>query len=180
LAPDGSQDRRFTTVTLPRILAGGGLLLYLTTLNHWLSLQSLGTVARVSGWIWQPQTGRPLTALVLYPFRWLPDSWIPLTLNVVHAVCAALVLALLARSVALLRYDLPVPKGGGKHRPPAIFSAPTAWMPPVLAVALCALELSFWEHATAATGEMIDVVVFAYALRCLLEFRMDRKQVWLS
>jgi tetratricopeptide (TPR) repeat protein len=168
------------TVTLPLVAGGAGLLVYLLTLNHWVSLESLTTVARVSGWLWQPQVGRPLTALLFYPFHWLPDSWIPLVLNVFHAACAAVVLTLLARSVALLRYDMPVPKGFVKDKQTAILLAPIAWMPPVLAVVLCALQLSFWEHATAATGEMIDLLIFAYVVRCLLELRIDAKQIWLS
>src|SRR5437016_836217 len=110
-------DKRFMTVTLPMILGGGGFIVYLLTLNHWIALNSIATVARVSGWLWQPQVGRPLTTVILYPFRCLPESWLPLALNLFHAACAATVLALLARSVALLRYDLPVPKGFVKDRP---------------------------------------------------------------
>ena len=60
---------------------------------------------------------------------------------------------LLARSVALLRYDLPVPKGFVKDRPFSMLLAPVAWMPPLLAAMLCGLQLSFWEHATAASGD---------------------------
>ncbi|MBC8002563.1 MAG: tetratricopeptide repeat protein, partial [Opitutaceae bacterium] len=51
--------------------------------------------------------------------------------------------------------------------------------PPVLAVAVCALQLSFWEHATAASMEILDLLVFAWCLRCLLEFRVSQKENWL-
>src|SRR4029077_1631945 len=64
--------------------------------------------------------------------------------------------------------------------PAAILSTPSAWMPPVLAVTLCGLQLSFWEHATSASGEMIDLLVFAGVVWCLLEFRVGGKQAWLS
>src|SRR5205085_12192001 len=87
---------------MPWLIGAGGLLVYLITLNHWVSLYSLGSVARVSGWTWQPQLSSPLTAVILLPFKCLPAAWIPLTLNLFTALCAALVLALLARSVSLL------------------------------------------------------------------------------
>jgi tetratricopeptide (TPR) repeat protein len=175
----GAGDQRFVTTTLPLLLGAGGVLLYLVTLNHWISLQSLATVARVSGWLWQPEVGQPLTILVLYPFHWLPAAWVPLGLNLFHAVCAAVALALLARSVALVRYDLPPPKGFGKSTPSKILSTPAAWMPPVLAVVLCGLQLSFWEHATSSSGEMIDLLLFASVVRCVLEFRIDQNESWL-
>src|SRR3954465_13103283 len=84
---------------LPWLVGIGGMLLYLLTLNPWISLNSLGTVARTAGWTWQPEQTRPLTWIFLLPFRCLPETWIPLSLNFAGVVCAALVLVLLARSV---------------------------------------------------------------------------------
>src|SRR5262245_56030439 len=108
MAPDnrGPRATKFVSQRLPRWVGCGGLLVYVLTLNHWISLQSLGMVARVSGWLWEPQVGRPLTVALFFPFRALPESWIPLALNLFTAVCASLILALLARSVALLRHDV--------------------------------------------------------------------------
>src|SRR2546428_6319999 len=171
---------RFITARLPWLIGAGGLLVYLTTLNHWVSLHSLGTVARTSGWLWRPLLYQPLTAALLYPFRFLPEAWIPLALNLFMAICAALVLLLLARSVALLPHDLTRNEPFPKDQPPAILSIRTSWVPPLLAAMLCGLQLSFWEHATSASGEMIDLLVFAYVIRCLLEFRLDQSQAWLS
>jgi hypothetical protein len=45
----------------------------------------------------------------------------------------------------------------------AFLNIPTAWIPPVFAVAICGLHLAFWEHATAGTGEMLDLLLFAYS-----------------
>ena len=42
---------RFLTAVLPWVVAAGGLLIYLGTLSQWISLRSLGTVARTSGWM---------------------------------------------------------------------------------------------------------------------------------
>ena len=100
-----SPEKTFVPAFLPWLVAGGALAIYLVTLNRWVSLSSLQQVARVSGWTWQPELYGPLFWLVTYPFRWLPAQVIPLALNLFAAVCAALSLALLARSVALLPHD---------------------------------------------------------------------------
>ncbi|HZL42793.1 MAG TPA: tetratricopeptide repeat protein [Verrucomicrobiae bacterium] len=175
----GPVTRTFVTSVLPWLAGIAGLLVYLITGNRWVSVLSLGVVTQTSGWTWRPETGQPLTFVVLYPFRWLPGPVIPLALNLFTSVCAAGVLALLARSVALLRHDLAPDDPAQQQKPVSILSTPTAWMPPVLAVMLCGLQLSFWEHATAATGEMIDLLVFAFVIRCLLEYRLDSDESWL-
>src|SRR5262245_29873291 len=81
LTASNKPGSRFVQERLPWLIGGGGLLVYLVTLNHWISLSSLGTVARTAGWLWQAEIGRPLTLAVLSPFRLLPDSWLPLALN---------------------------------------------------------------------------------------------------
>ena len=176
---NGSVAGRFITAVLPWIAGVSALLVYAITLNPWVSLYSLGTVARVSGWNWQPELSHPLTAVVLWPFRVLPEAWLPLGLNLFTAACGALVLVLLARTVALLPHN---PSYGGRRSqssPLATLARRTAWMAPVLAVMACGLQSTFWEHATSATGEMIDLLLFAYIIRCLLEFRTDRNDSWL-
>jgi tetratricopeptide (TPR) repeat protein len=165
---------------LPWLLGAAGLLLYLTTLNPWVSLLSLGTVGRVLEWSGPPAPGQPLTSAVLYVFRALPASWVPLGLNLFTALCAAAVLVLLARSVALLPHDFGPEDPFQKKTNAAPLATPTAWMPPALAVSMCGLQLSFWEHATSFTGEMLDLVLIAYIIRCLLEFRLSQEQHWLS
>ncbi len=172
--------RRFVTAVLPWLVGGVGLLVYLLTLNRWVPLNGLGMVARVSGWAWQPALDHPLTWAVLYPFRWLPQGWIPLALNLFTAMCAGLVLVLLARSVALLPHDVTRDDPFRQVNEISILSTPTAWIPPVLAAIVCGLQLSFWEHATSVTGAMIDLLLFAYIIRCLLEFRIDQDEAWLS
>src|SRR5712671_2687595 len=87
---------------LPWIIGIVALLVYCLTLNHWASLSSIGALAQVSGWTWQPELRQPLTCAVLYPFSLLPAGWLPFALNLFTAICAAFVLALLARSVLLL------------------------------------------------------------------------------
>ena len=172
--------RRFATAVLPWFVGAGGLLVYSLTLNKWVSLYNLGTVAQVSGWSWQPELVQPLNRAVLFPFRFLPEAWIPLALNLFAALCAGLVLVLLARSVALLPHERAQGNSVGRTDEASLLSGSTAWIPPVLAAVVCGLQLSFWEHATSFTGEMLDLLVFAYVIRCLLEFRVEQAQTWLS
>jgi tetratricopeptide (TPR) repeat protein len=171
--------RGYVTSVLPWLAGAVGLLVYFASLNRWISFLNVGVVAQTSGWLWRPQTNQPLLFALCYPFRWLPEPAIPLALNVFTAVCAAVVLALLARSVALLPHDLTADDPARKEKPVSILSTPTAWIPPVLAVTLCGLELSFWENATAASGAMIDLLVVAYVIRSVLEFRVQRNSAWL-
>lgn len=165
---------------LPWLIGAGGLLVYLLTLNNWMSLSSLGTVARTAGWLWQPEPGRPLSLALFFPFRLLPATWLPLALNLFSAILAGLVLVQLARTVALLRYLVPSDDPLLQGKPVlARLAAPAAWMPPLLAAVVCGLQFTFWENATSATGEMISLLCFAYALRCLLEFHNGGKPSWL-
>jgi tetratricopeptide (TPR) repeat protein len=60
-----------------------------------------------------------------------------------------------------------------------LLSIPGAWLPPVLAALVCGLQLTFWEHAVIATGEALDLLLFAYCIRCVLEFRLDQRNSWL-
>jgi tetratricopeptide (TPR) repeat protein len=189
-----TSPQRLAPLSLTTLVGAAGLLVYLVTLNRWISFFNVGVVARVAGWTWQPQVDHPLTWLVLLPSRLLPHSWIPFGLNVLAAICAALVLMLLARSVRLLPHDIaPLPD----NRPPAGFPSAerkatqaaalaqsglltkNAWVPVLLAVLVCGLQISFWEHATSFTGEMLDLLVFAYVVRCLIEFRVSQEQSWL-
>lgn len=179
LANEFTQEKRFVPSVLPWILAGAALLVYLLTLNHWISLSSMGNVGLVSGWFWQPDVSRPLYWLVTLPIRLLPASLIPVALNLFAALCAAATLALLARSVALLPQDRTEDQRLREHDEFSLLSIRKAWLPPVLAVLVCGLQLTFWENATAASGDIFDLLLFAYVVRCLLEFRLQASDSWL-
>lgn len=177
----GAAGNNFVLKTLPWLIGAGGVLVYFITLNHWISFASLGTVARISGWLWRPEIGQPLTLAVFAPFRLLPEAARPLALNLATAVCAGLVLVQLARSVAILRHDVAPDDPLRKNKSaPAILIGPLAWKPPVFAAVACGMQLGFWEHATSASGEILGLLCFAFALRGLLEFRITRQQKWLS
>src|SRR2546421_13007602 len=61
----------------------------------------------------------------------------------------------------------------------SLLSIPAAWAPPLFAVIACGLQLTFWEHATTATGEMLNLLLFAYVIRCLLQYRIFQRERWL-
>ncbi|MDB6021381.1 MAG: Tetratricopeptide repeat protein, partial [Pedosphaera sp.] len=170
--------KRFVTAILPWLIGGGGLLGYLVSLNHWISLRSLDAVDEVSGPVWQPAMTQPLSWSVLSPFRLLPEAAIPLALNLFAAACSATILMWLARTVALLPYNRTGEeraRGGRIAAPPNI----SAWASPVLATLACGLQLTFWEQATAFSGEAIDLLLLAYVIRSLFEFRRDGNERWL-
>ena len=183
-----SPEKKFVPALLPWLVAAGALAVYLVTLNHWVSLSSLQQVAKVSGWTWQPELYGPFFWLITYPFRWLPAQANPLALNSFAVVCAALSLALLARSVALLPHDRTHEQRQQEQSHSGLLSMPAAWLPPVLAALVCGLQLTFWEHATSVSSppppwgsgcEMLDLLLFAYVVRCLLEFRISERESWL-
>src|ERR1041385_317436 len=182
MATEAANNRRrqFVAVVLPWLLAVLALSAYLLTLNRWVSLDSMWEVAKLSGWTWQPQLTEPLYWLLTYPFHWLAPRSIPLALNFFSAICAALTLALLVRSVALLPHDRTDAQRQRENGAFALLSIPSAWLPALLAVIVCGFQLTFWEHATAASSEILNLLVFAYCIRCLLEFRIDNRESWLT
>ncbi len=161
-------------------IGGGALLFYGSTLSPWLSLPSLETLTRLSGWWWQPGLGRPLTLLGFAPLKLLPAAWLPLLANLLTALVAALVLQQLARSVAILRHDVGPETPARKNKSaPALLTGSLAWVPVVFATLGAGLQQNFWEHATAASGEMLSLLCFSVAFRCVLEFRLAPQDRWL-
>jgi tetratricopeptide repeat protein len=184
---NGAQGR-FVRDALPWILASVGFAVYLSTLNHWVSFANFVQVGRASGWVWQPDQSGPLTWLVRQPLRLFSLATRPLVLNLFAAFCAALTLAQLARSVALWPHDRTHDQRQRERGPFWFLSIRSAWMAPVLAVAVCGLQLTFWLHATSAASspapwgsglEMLDLLMFAYIVRCLLELRISQNESWL-
>ncbi|HOW64886.1 MAG TPA: tetratricopeptide repeat protein [Candidatus Paceibacterota bacterium] len=170
----------FVQTCLPWLIAGAALVVYLVTLNHWVTLSSLPVVSKATGvdW-WTLNLQGPLAYLLFLPFKFLSPAWQVLALNIFSALCAAGTVGLLARSVALLPHDRTRDQ---RQREPSEYSCLTissAWLPPVLAALVCGLQLSFWEHATAATGESLNLLLFAFIIRCLLEHRQDEWNGWL-
>ena len=153
---------------------------------------------------WRPNPEyQPLTLLLTSPLRLLPVTWRALALNLETAVLAALTLGILARSIRLLPYDRAKAQIAAEDksalsmgdslrltqerareqresREAYLLSVRPAYLPCMLAVLLLGAQLTFWQNAVSGTGEMINVMVFAFLILCLLEFRLTRKERWLG
>ncbi|HEY3861426.1 MAG TPA: tetratricopeptide repeat protein [Verrucomicrobiae bacterium] len=186
-----AEERNNPTQTRPLNLSPwlavlGGLILYGLTLNHWVSLKSLTLMSQVTGWDWHPysfpwrlETASPLFILLTFPLRILPAGWLPPALNIFTALCAALTLGLLARSVSIFPHDRTREQRQRELAPNALLANRAAFLPAVFAVALMATHLLFWQHAVVATGEMVNILVFAFIINCIAEFRISHKDSWL-
>ncbi len=174
--PKNDPRRDFTRRFLPWLAAAVMLVVYLRTLNPWVSLLNLNTVAGMSGWQWLPNVTNPIYQIATLPLRMLSVASIPYALNLFSAMCAALALGLLARSVALLPHDRTEAQQVRERNPFALLTLRNAWMPPVLAVLLCGWQLTFWELGTNGGSEMFDLLMFAFVVWSLLEYRLDQKE----
>ena len=172
--------KSFAATRLPWAVALGALVLYLATLHSWISFASLPAVSAVGGWNDLSQSEAPLLFLLTLPLRVLPASVVPMAMNVLAAVFGALTLALLVRSVVLLPHDRTKEQRHREQSAHSLLSLRSSWVPALFAAAVCGLQLSFWQHATAGTGEMLNVLLFAFVIRCLLEYRINHKTRWLS
>ncbi|MFM1769500.1 MAG: Tetratricopeptide repeat [Verrucomicrobiota bacterium] len=172
--PMGFVQRR-----LPWILGGALLVVFLFTTGLGTSPNSILALGRVAGWDWRPVYAAPLQYVVTWPIGLLPGGLQLAALNLLSAGLGALAIALLARSVSLLPHDRTKEQRQLERSEYSLLSMRSAWLPPTLAALVCGLQLTFWENATAATGEMLDLVVFAWLIRSLLEFRLDHREGWL-
>src|ERR1035437_107073 len=168
--------RKFTPAVLPWIVAAAAFALFVVTLNRWVSLAHVAQVAKVAGWTWLPDLYDPAFFLVTYPFHWLPARWIPPALNLFSAACAAGTLGLLARCVAILPHDRTQEQREREKSESSTLSIWAAWVPPVLAALACGLQQTFWEHATNGTGEMFHLLLFAFVMWSLLEYRLSGRE----
>ncbi|MGH7951452.1 MAG: tetratricopeptide repeat protein [Limisphaerales bacterium] len=168
--------KNFVPRVLPWLLAAAAFVIYCITLNRWVSLLNLAVVAKISGWTWQPEVLNPISFLVTFPFRWLPTAAIPIALNLFSALCAAVTLGLLARSVAILPQDRVTAQRERERSAFSFLTIRNAWLPPVFAVFICGLQMTFWENATNQAGAMFDLLIFAFVVWSLLEYRLDERE----
>lgn len=176
---EAGAPKSFAITRLPWIVAALAAVVYLLTLNPWVSPSGFQALAQITGEAWRSNTTQPAFHLVISPFRWLPVASVPVALNLFSAICGVIVLGLLARCVALMPQDRTYKQREREQSPFGLLSLRTAWIPPVLAVLICGLQLTFWESATSFSSYMFDLVLFAYSVRCLLEYRISGRESWL-
>ena len=168
--------RDFVRRAWPWLLGAAMLVVYLATLNSWISFLNLQAVTKISGWAWLPNLEAPLYHVATLPFYLLPAPAVPVALNLFSAVCAALVLGLLGRSVVLLPHDRTEAQLARERNDFGLLTLRTAWLPALLAVLLCGLQLTFWEQATNGSHEMFDLLLLAFVVWSFLEYRLDGRE----
>ncbi len=172
-------QRSFVRSVLPWLVGTVMLIVYLVTLDKVVTVQSVLPLARASGAEWHPVYISPLSWLITLPVRWLPANTQLIGLNFIGALCAAMSLALLARCVSILPHNRTPFQRARLVAGNSLLNIRLAWVPVVFAVLMCGLQRTFWEHAVIWKGEMLDLLLFAYCVRCLLEFRLSEKNLWL-
>ena len=173
---ENREHSTFTTRLLPWLIAVGAFSIYLVTLGRWISLSGLQMAAMLTDPSGSVPMSAPLTYLLTYPLRWLPTTAQIYASNGLSALLAAIALGLLARAVALLPQDRTRDQRHRERSETGLLSLPTAWLPPLFAALACGLQLAFWQHATAGTGQMLNLALLAYLILCLLEFRIDERE----
>jgi hypothetical protein len=158
------------------VAAGGGdAAVYWLTLNHWVTLFNLG----------RGQNFRlDVAAGGLQSADFSGHLSVPLAAGGANSARAEFVFRrvrgadarLLARSVAMLPHDRTDAQRKRERSDFSFLTTGSAWLPPVLAVLVCGLQLTFWEHATNWTGEMFDLLLFAVVIWSLLEYRLDERE----
>ena len=167
--------KNFAPRFLPWLLGAAMLVVYLLTINHWVTLANILPVGKVSGFVWQPDFFNPLQFLTTLPFRLLPVAWVPIAINIFSVVCAAVILGLLARCVAILPHDRTEMERTREKSDFCFLTSGSAWLPPLLAVVMLGIQTGFWLHATNFTGEMVSLLPFMAVIWLLLEYRLDER-----
>jgi len=164
---------------LPWIISALALIFYSFTLHRWLTPDALMVVPRIAGWEWEPLSHLPLYFLLTLPIRWMPESWHLIATNLFSCLCASLTLGLLARSISLLPHDRTKDQRQAERSEYSFLSIRSSWIPILLGVTVCGLQTTFWRHAIVGTPEALDLLLFAYIIRCLLEGRINPRDSWL-
>jgi len=165
---------------LPWIVSAAALAVYLATVSRWLTVQSLTVVSQVGGWDDNFPANAPLLYLLTRPLTWLPSGVLPLAGNLFTTLLATASLWNLARTVQLFPQDRTHPQRVRGFSDGRCLDNKFAWVPPVFAAAFFGLQLTAWEHATALSGEMLNLLLFSTAARALMEYRHSRNQRWLD
>jgi tetratricopeptide (TPR) repeat protein len=174
------EHSRFVHFLLPWLIAVGGVALYAATLNRWVALAGLDVVSKVAGWDWNTMQLGPVTLLLTWPIRWLPGGMQPMAMNVLSALLAGTTLGLLAKSVALLPHDRTREQRQRERNDFSFLTISKAWIPPLGASLLLAFQLTFWESATAMTGDMVNLTLFAFCVFCFLRARINQEDRFLA
>lgn len=164
---------------IPWILLAIVGVLYVFCGDWWLSQHNLPTLAQLNHWDWKPFSGKPVHFLLTYPIRFLPIGMQVWALTGLSLAAALASLALLVRIVTILPQERTRLQRQRELKNRGILPATVAWLPASLALLVCAFGLTFWQNASAFSQDMLDLVLFAYVVRALAEFRLEPRDEWL-
>ncbi|MBM3847305.1 MAG: hypothetical protein FJ405_13610, partial [Verrucomicrobia bacterium] len=154
-------------------------LIYVITMERWFSVTNLSYLTLINGWDWRVYSGSPLTYLAIRPLGLLPVSVQPAALSCLSAAFILGSLWLLARTVRILPQERTRLQRHRKLEEGGILPDSIAWMPATLAVLVCGFQMVIWENATTASGAALDLLILAYSIRAVAEFRLTRQDSWL-
>ncbi|MBO7391691.1 MAG: hypothetical protein J6U77_04240, partial [Verrucomicrobia bacterium] len=127
---------------LPWILGAIFFVIYILTLNRWVTLDSLAVLAPIVGWdFWGLRMNSPIFRLVTSPCQLLSPASSILFISVLNAVLASFALVWLARAVMLLPQDRCTDQRVRNDDPDGLYVSKLSWIPPLLAV--CSLGFMF-------------------------------------
>jgi len=172
-------SRSFNARILPWILGAGFLVLYLLTAHPWVGPSNIQLVGQMLGWEPDAPYSEPFFYLIGKVLGVLPARSLPQVLNALSAGFAALTIVILARCVALMPHDRTREQRVRGHSDGAMLHGWFSALPVVFASGLLGFQLTFWENATLQTGEMLDLLLFAFCALCVLEYRLDLRESWL-
>lgn len=165
---------------LPWILGAIFFVIYILTLNRWVSLDSLAVLAPIVGWdFWGLRMNSPLFRLVTSPCQLLSPASSILFISVLNAVLASFSLVWLARAVMLLPQDRCTDQRVRNDDPDGLYVSKLSWIPPLLAVCSLGFMFAFWEDATGAFPSIINIFFLSYIVRNTLEHRLDGENFWI-
>ncbi|MBR5690527.1 MAG: hypothetical protein IKX46_01070, partial [Verrucomicrobia bacterium] len=165
---------------LPWILGAIFFVIYILTLNRWVTLDSLAVLAPIVGWdFWGLRMNSPLFRLVTSPCQLLSPASSILFISVLNAVLASFSLVWLARAVMLLPQDRCTDQRVRNDDPDGLYVSKLSWIPPLLAVCSLGFMFAFWEDATGAFPAIINVFFLSYIVRNTLEYRLDGENFWI-
>ena len=165
---------------LPWILGAIFFVIYILTLNRWVTLDSLAVLAPIVGWdFWGLRLNSPLFRLVTSPCQLLSPASSILFISVLNAVLASFSLVWLARAVMLLPQDRCTDQRVRNDDPDGLYVSKLSWIPPLLAVCSLGFMFAFWEDATGAFPAIINVFFLSYIVRNTLEYRLDGENFWI-
>lgn len=163
---------------LPIILGASAFVIYLITLAPWLTLRNVDQAATAGGWNWEVAENYfvpPLTFLITLPLKIIGGgSPSPILLNGLSAVCGALSVFALASAIKWFPQDRTREQRIREKSSKGLLTGPLFWVPIVSGALLFCLNLTIWENSTAFTGEMINLVVFAFIIRAIFKTRIDQ------